>query len=128
MRYRYYTADVFTDRPFGGNPLAVFPDARGLSTRQMQTIAAEFNYSESTFVFPPQDARHTRQVRIFTPSVEMPFAGHPTVGTAHVLAASGEIPLQGDEPEVQVGQRARCFAAGIWPRNEFHDFSAWFAP
>jgi trans-2,3-dihydro-3-hydroxyanthranilate isomerase len=96
MRYRYYTADVFTDRPFGGNQLAVFPDGRGLSTRQMQAIAAEFNYSETTFVFPPQDARHTRRVRIFTPGAEMPFAGHPTVGTAHVLAAIGEVALEGE--------------------------------
>ncbi|MCL4507214.1 MAG: PhzF family phenazine biosynthesis protein [Chloroflexi bacterium] len=96
MRYQYYTADVFTDRPFGGNQLAVFPDARGLNTALMQHIAAEFNYSESTFVFPPQDAQHTRRVRIFTPSAEMPFAGHPTVGTAHVLAAIGEIALNSD--------------------------------
>ena len=95
MRYHYYTADVFTDQPFGGNPLAVFPDARGLSAQQMQRIAAEFNYSESTFVFPPDDQRHTRRVRIFTPSTEMTFAGHPTVGTAHVLAATGDIPLIG---------------------------------
>ena len=96
MQYRYYTADVFTDHPFGGNQLAVFPDARGLTPQQMQAIAREFNYSETTFVFPPQDAAHTRWVRIFTPGAEMPFAGHPTVGTAHVLAAIGEIALAGD--------------------------------
>jgi trans-2,3-dihydro-3-hydroxyanthranilate isomerase len=108
MRYRYYTADVFTDQPFGGNPLAVLPDARGLSARQMQRIAAEFNYSESTFVFPPDDPAHTRRVRIFTPGAEMPFAGHPTVGTAHVLASIGEITLTGEVTRV-------VFEEGVGP-------------
>ena len=96
MPYQFYTADVFTDTQFGGNQLAVLPDARGLTTEQMAAIAREFNYSESTFVFPPDDPKHTRRVRIFTPGGEVPFAGHPTVGTAHVLAAIGEIPLTGD--------------------------------
>ena len=100
MRYHYYTADVFTDQPFGGNQLAVFPAARGLSAAQMQHIASEFNFSESTFVFPPQQPNHTRRVRIFTPGAEMPFAGHPTVGTAHVLAAIGEIALTGEVTKV----------------------------
>lgn len=95
-RYRYYTADIFTSVPFGGNQLAVLPDARGLTSDQMLAIAREFNYSESTFVLPPDDPSHTRKVRIFTPGGELPFAGHPTVGTAHVLAALGEIPLNGD--------------------------------
>ena len=95
-RYDYVTDDVFTDRAFAGNPLAVVTDAAGLDTAQMRAIAAEFNYSESTFVFPPDDPKHTRRVRIFTPGGEVPFAGHPTVGTAHVLAAIGEIPLTGD--------------------------------
>lgn len=76
-RYRYYICDVFTDTRFGGNQLAVLPDAVGLSERLMQQIAREFNFSESTFVFPPQ-AGHTRRVRIFTPAAEIPFAGHPT--------------------------------------------------
>lgn len=97
---RYYTADIFTDRRFGGNQLAVIPDARGLTTEQMQSITREFNYSESTFVFPPDDSRHTRRVRIFTPGSELPFAGHPTVGTAFVLATIGEIPLTGDETRI----------------------------
>ena len=96
MRYRYYTTDVFTDQPFGGNQLAVFPDARGLSAQQMQHIAHEFNFSETTFVLPPQDPAHTRWVRIFTPGAEMPFAGHPTVGTAYVLATIGDVALSGD--------------------------------
>ena len=90
MRYRFYTCDVFTDRRFGGNPLAVFPDARGLSAEQMQQIAREFNYSETTFVFPAKQG-HTRHVRIFTPVTEVPFAGHPFVGTAFVLASTGEL-------------------------------------
>ena len=96
MPYTFYTADVFTDTLFGGNQLGVLPDARGLTTEQMLAITREFNYSESTFVFPPDDPKHTRRVRIFTPGGEVPFAGHPTVGTAHVLAAIGEIPLTGD--------------------------------
>jgi len=86
MKRRYVTADVFTDVKFGGNPLAVVLDAEGLSTREMQAIALEFNYSETTFVLPPHDPTHTAKVRIFTPRTEVPFAGHPNVGTAFVLA------------------------------------------
>jgi trans-2,3-dihydro-3-hydroxyanthranilate isomerase len=89
MKFEFTTVDVFTDRRFGGNPLAVLSDARGLSTEQMQAIAAEFNLAETTFVLPPQDPAHTAQVRIFTPKAEMPFAGHPNVGTAFVLARAG---------------------------------------
>ena len=84
--YSYYTADVFSDRIFGGNPLAVFPEASGLTRTQMQKIAAEFNFSETVFVFPPETPQGTKKVRIFTPSTELPFAGHPTVGTAYILA------------------------------------------
>ena len=86
MKRRYVTADVFSERLFGGNPLAVVLDAQDLSTEQMQSVAREFNYSETTFVLPPQDAAHTAKVRIFTPRIEVPFAGHPNVGTAFVLA------------------------------------------
>jgi trans-2,3-dihydro-3-hydroxyanthranilate isomerase len=86
MKRRYVTADVFTDRMFGGNPLAVVLDAADLSTGQMQAIALEFNYSETTFVLPPDDPTHTAKVRLFTPRAEVPFAGHPNVGTAFVLA------------------------------------------
>jgi trans-2,3-dihydro-3-hydroxyanthranilate isomerase len=89
MKYRYYICDVFTDTRFGGNQLAVLPQADGLSSQQMQQIAREFNFSETTFVFPPK-AGHTRHVRIFTPAREIPFAGHPNVGTAFVLASAGE--------------------------------------
>ena len=97
---RFFTADIFTTTRFGGNQLAVIPDARGLTTEQMQAITREFNYSESTFVFPPDDPKHTRRVRIFTPGSELPFAGHPTVGTAHVLAGIGEVKLTGDETRI----------------------------
>ncbi|HVG09737.1 MAG TPA: PhzF family phenazine biosynthesis protein, partial [Thermoanaerobaculia bacterium] len=100
MRCRFITADVFTSRPLEGNPLAVFPDARGLSDQLMQRIAREFNLSETVFVLPPDDARHTRCLRIFTPKAELPFAGHPTVGAAYVLAALGEIPLTGAETRI----------------------------
>jgi trans-2,3-dihydro-3-hydroxyanthranilate isomerase len=86
MQRRYVTVDVFTNRAFGGNPLAVVLDAGGLSTAQMQAIATEFNYSETTFVLPPREATHDAQVRIFTVTAEIPFAGHPNVGTAFVLA------------------------------------------
>src|SRR5664279_4074902 len=87
MQRRYITVDVFTDRAFGGNPLAVVLDAGGLSTAQMQAIAIEFNYSETTFVLPPRDGANDAQVRIFTVTGEIPFAGHPNVGTAFVLAS-----------------------------------------
>ncbi len=84
--YEYVTVDVFTDRRFGGNPLAVFPEASGLSDGDMQAIAAEFNLSETSFVLPPDDPRNHARVRIFTPRSELAFAGHPNVGTGYVLA------------------------------------------
>jgi trans-2,3-dihydro-3-hydroxyanthranilate isomerase len=89
MRLNFITVDVFTDTQFGGNPLAVVVDADGLSSEQMQRIAAEFNLAETTFVLPPKAAEHTAHVRIFTPRAEMPFAGHPNVGTAFVVAREG---------------------------------------
>jgi trans-2,3-dihydro-3-hydroxyanthranilate isomerase len=88
MRYRFFTCDVFTDTRFGGNQLAVHPEAEGLTTEQMQRIAREFNFSETTFVLPPERG-HDRRVRIFTPTQEVPFAGHPNIGTAFVLAKTG---------------------------------------
>ena len=91
MPRRFATLDVFTDRPFAGNPLAVVLDSEGLSTDEMQTIAREFNLSETVFVFPPASpnpASATRaRLRIFTPASELPFAGHPTVGTAVLLGS-----------------------------------------
>lgn len=96
MGYRFHICDVFTDTRFGGNQLAVLPEAQGLSDRQMQQIAREFNFSESTFVLPPEQG-HTRRVRIFTPATEVPFAGHPNIGTAFALATTGAFgPLDRD--------------------------------
>jgi trans-2,3-dihydro-3-hydroxyanthranilate isomerase len=86
--YRYAICDVFSDTRFGGNQLAVLPEAHGLSDRQMQQVAREFNFSETAFVLPPEGG-HTRRVRIFTPAAEVPFAGHPNIGTAFVLATMG---------------------------------------
>jgi trans-2,3-dihydro-3-hydroxyanthranilate isomerase len=95
MPYRFIITDVFTEQAFGGNQLAVIPDARGLSDQAMQALAREFNFSETTFVFPADDPAHAFRVRIFTPATELPFAGHPTVGTAVVLAREGLIPRTG---------------------------------
>ena len=96
-RYQYFTCDVFTETRFGGNQLAVLPDATGLTDGQMQQIAREFNFAESTFVFPSDS--FTRRVRIFTPVNELPFAGHPNVGTAFVLATTGALGAIGEAPK-----------------------------
>jgi trans-2,3-dihydro-3-hydroxyanthranilate isomerase len=87
MKLDFTLVDVFSDRPFGGNQLAVFPRADGLAEETMQQLAREFNFAETTFVLPPSDPAHSCRVRIFTPRSELPFAGHPTVGTAAVLAS-----------------------------------------
>ena len=100
MRYKFYTADVFTDQIFGGNPLAVFPQASGLSDAQMKKVAKELNLSEVVFIFPPTTPQATHRLRIFTPYMELPFAGHPTIGTAYVLATIGAVELV--EPRTQV--------------------------
>lgn len=91
MNVPFVTCDVFTDRPFAGNPLLVVPDARGLTSAQMQCIAREINYSESTFVLPPDDPKHAYRQRTFVPKKEIPYAGHPTVGTAIVMASLGKV-------------------------------------
>jgi len=98
--YPFIQVDVFTDTPFGGNPLAVFPDAEGLTAEEMQNLAREMNLSETTFVLPPQVPGADFKVRIFTPVAELPFAGHPVVGTHWVLAHLGRVELQ--EPVTQV--------------------------
>jgi len=108
MSHRFVIADVFTETAFGGNQLAVFPDGRGLSDRAMQALAREFNFAETTFVLPPQDPRYTWRVRIFTPKTELPFAGHPTVGTAAVLARRGLVEMSGDAATI-------VFEEGIGP-------------
>lgn len=101
--YRFETVDVFTGRRFGGNPLAVFPQAEGISDEDMQRLAAEMNLSETTFVLPPADPANTARVRIFNRSHEMPFAGHPMVGTAYVLARGEEPPPETMAFEVPAG-------------------------
>jgi trans-2,3-dihydro-3-hydroxyanthranilate isomerase len=106
---RYLVYDVFTEAPFSGNPLAVIPDASGLDEALLQRIAREFDYSETTFVYPPDDPSRTARVRIFTPGQEVPFAGHPTIGTAvalHALGRPGEMVL-----ELGVGP-IRCSVSG----------------
>ncbi len=100
----YFTLDVFTDQRFGGNPLAVVLDARGLTSEQMLQIAREFNYSETTFVLPAETPDTTRRVRIFVPGGEVPFAGHPTIGTAIAMIFSGDVPVTSDELHVVLGE------------------------
>jgi trans-2,3-dihydro-3-hydroxyanthranilate isomerase len=97
--YRYVVVDVFTDTALQGNQLGVFTDARELSSEQMQQLARELNFSETTFVLPAEQGGHVR-MRIFTPAMEVPFAGHPTLGTAFVLAA----PLQLGEIRIETGR------------------------
>lgn len=104
-RYRFFICDVFTQQRFGGNQLAVLPDAGGLDTAQMQAIAREFNFSESTFVLPGPEG-YTREVRIFTPTTEVPFAGHPNVGTAFALASDGALGDPGDGLQVRFLEKA----------------------
>ena len=100
MNARYYTADVFTDKAFGGNQLAVFLDATGIPEEFLLPIAREFNFPETSFCYPPTHAANTRRVRIFTPGGEVPFAGHPTIGTAHVLVATGAVRASGAMAEL----------------------------
>ncbi|MES1242156.1 MAG: PhzF family phenazine biosynthesis protein [Acidobacteriota bacterium] len=126
MRYRYFLCDVFTDTRFGGNQLAVLPEATGLSDRQMQQIAREFNFSESTFVFPAE-AGQTRKVRIFTPTTEVPFAGHPNVGTAFVLATAGELGPIEDSISVTFEEKAGLVPITI-RRRDGHVWCELFAP
>jgi trans-2,3-dihydro-3-hydroxyanthranilate isomerase len=123
MIARYFTADVFTDRKFGGNQLAVFPDAAGIAPDLMPQIAREFNYSETTFVLPPNDPSHTARVRIFTPGGELQFAGHPTIGTAHVLAVTGNIALSGDETRIVLEEGVGPVSVTIRARNGVPDFA-----
>src|SRR5574337_438804 len=91
---KFYQADVFTSEPFGGNPVAVIPDAQGLNDDQLQQIAREMNLSETVFVFPPTDQAAVARLRIFTPTQEIPFAGHPVLGAFFILAELGIIPVK----------------------------------
>jgi trans-2,3-dihydro-3-hydroxyanthranilate isomerase len=122
MKRRYVTTDVFTDQMFGGNPLAVVLDAEGLSTAEMQAIALEFNYSETTFVLPPENSANTAKVRIFTPRTEVPFAGHPNVGTAFVLAR--ESPFAAAAAASAAGSFVFEEGAGLVPLKLLHESGA----
>lgn len=116
-KLHYHRVDVFTDRPFGGNPLAVFTNGRGIAAETMQAIAKEFNLSETTFVLPPEDPRNDWRVRIFTPNTELPIAGHPTIGTSFVLALERLIERDGDPTAITLEE-------GVGPvpvRIEFKD-------
>lgn len=101
-KLHYHIVDVFTDRPFGGNPLAVFTNGRGVASELMQSIAKELNLSETTFVLLPEDLANDYRVRIFTPGKELPTAGHPTVGTAFILAREHLIPVETDESVIHL--------------------------
>ena len=91
MSLRYLLIDVFTERPFGGNQLAVFPDAEGIDPALLQPIARELNFTETTFVYPPRENDHAARLRIFTPDAEVPYAGHPVIGTAFALEAESQL-------------------------------------
>lgn len=104
-RLQYRIVDVFTDRMFGGNPLAVFLDGRGVGDTEMQALAREMNLSESTFILPPADPANDFRVRIFTPGRELPMAGHPTIGTAFVLAREKMIPSGGETVTIRLEEK-----------------------
>jgi len=114
MPRRFVTLDVFTARRFAGNPLAVVTDAEGLDTSAMQTIAREFNLSETVFVLPPDDPAHRAKLRIFTPATELPFAGHPTVGTAVLL---GRLDGGTQEREIVLEERIGLVRCVVAPRD-----------
>lgn len=115
MRYRFFTLDVFTDSRFGGNQLAVLPEAAGLSAGQMQQIAREFNFAESTFVLPAEQGQ-TARVRIFTPTAEVPFAGHPNIGTATALALAGRLGTLDAPMTIRFEEKAGLVPIIISPR------------
>ena len=117
LKIPYFICDVFTRQKFSGNQLAVIPDARRLDGRQMQQITREFNFSESTFVLPPE-GDNTRKVRIFTPAAEIPFAGHPNIGTAFVLARIGELGPLESEQQVRFEEGAGIVEVLIRPDND----------
>jgi trans-2,3-dihydro-3-hydroxyanthranilate isomerase len=114
---KFYQADVFTAQPFGGNPVAIFPEAQGLTDDELQQIAREMNLSETVFVFPPSDPAAVVRLRIFTPTQEIPFAGHPVVGAMHVLAQLGLIATP--EPVTRVVQECNigCFPVELLTRD-----------
>ena len=127
MKHTFHTLDVFTTRRFSGNPLAVVLNADGLSAEQMQTITGEFNLSETTFVMKPEDAGNTAKVRIFYPKGEMPFAGHPTIGTAILLAEMKHKPGCSFETEIRLELKAGLTPVKVTRIGE-HSFAKLVAP
>ena len=114
----YVRVDVFAKKPFGGNPLAVFPDGRGLTSGQMQQLAREMNLSETTFVVPPtRGSGADFRVRIFTPDMEVPYAGHPTIGTFYVLSMLGRIRLKGPVTTAMMEVKAGVMPVEIYSRS-----------
>jgi trans-2,3-dihydro-3-hydroxyanthranilate isomerase len=103
MGRKFFQVDVFTERVFGGNPLAVFPDPEGLDEAAHLDIAREMNLSETTFIYPSANQEADFKIRIFTPGKEIPFAGHPTLGTAHILWETGKIPAVRDSVVLEMG-------------------------
>ncbi|MBM6618094.1 PhzF family phenazine biosynthesis protein [Bacillus suaedaesalsae] len=114
----YYLLDVFTNEPFGGNQLAVFMDGQGLSTAQMQTIAKELNLSETVFLLPPELSTSSYKLRIFTPKTELPFAGHPTIGTAYLLATLGLVKTTAGYNEIKLEENVGQITVHIYAENE----------
>ncbi|HRN84601.1 MAG TPA: PhzF family phenazine biosynthesis protein, partial [Hyphomicrobium sp.] len=130
MALTYHILDVFTDRRFGGNPLAVVLGADGLSDGQMQAIAGEFNLSETVFVLPSDRPAHSAKVRIFTPRSEVPFAGHPTLGTATLLAGLQAAPMPNGEADALVilEQNIGTVRVGVRLREGAPAFAEFDAP
>lgn len=116
--YAFHWLDVFTRQRFGGNQLVVVPDARGLTTDQMQQIAREFNVSETVFLLPPETKEGTRRVRIFTPGRELPFAGHPTIGAAHVLATLEMNPPVSSDTELALEENVGLVRVAARPQPD----------
>ena len=127
MQYRYYICDVFTKKPFCGNQLAVFPEAEGLCAKQMQKIAKEFNFSETSFVFPSKKG-YTKKVRIFTPTREVPFAGHPNIGTAFVLANDGSFGTLDHPKQVTFEEEAGVVSVSVTSYEDCGIFCELSAP
>jgi trans-2,3-dihydro-3-hydroxyanthranilate isomerase len=124
MRYRYHTVDVFTTSRFGGNQLAVIPDASGLTPEQMQQIAREFNYSETVFILPPRDVACLCRLRIFTPDEELPFAGHPTIGAAFILHKIGMVDAVAGQTRILLDEDAGPVPVEIEAHPELAGFRA----
>ena len=125
----FMTLDVFSDQSFGGNPLAVYPHAETLDAEQMQRIALEMNYSETTFLLPPKNPAHTARVRIFTPTAELPFAGHPNVGTAWALALKPHwIPGAQDTRRMTFEQQAGVVAVDVQRDTAGDVCGCWITP